>query len=93
MSNQQAAILPTADGAEIAQTELKNVVIELSTVALCDEIEHHFSTGTIRREAARDVDFAIDALLRESEAASRHMVCEAVAKPDTVFLMMHPKTF
>ena len=63
MSNQQAAIRPTADGAQVAQAELQNVVIELPAVALCDEIEHHFSTWTISHKAARDVDLAMDAFL------------------------------
>ena len=62
MSNQQAVILRTADGAKVAQAELNDVIIELPAVALCDEIEHHFSTGTISLKAARDVDLAMDAL-------------------------------
>ena len=91
MSDQQTAILRTADGAQVAQAELNDVAIEPPEVTLCDEIEHHFSTWTISRKAAGNVDLAIDALPRESKLASRQMVCEAVAEPDTVLLMMRPK--
>ena len=62
MSDQQAAILRTADGAEVAQAKLNDVVIELAAVALCDEIEHHFSTWTISHKATRNIDLAIDAV-------------------------------
>ena len=62
MSNQQTAIVPTADVAEVAQTALENIIFELPAVALCDEIEHHFSTGTLSFKAPRDVYLAVDAL-------------------------------
>ncbi len=91
MSDQQAAILRAADGAQIAQAKLNDVVFEPAAVALCDEIEHHLSTWTISHKATRDVNLAIDAFPKESQAASRQMVCEAVAEPDTVLLMMRPK--
>ena len=62
MRNQHAAILLTADGTQVAQAELKNVVVELPAFAVCDEIEHHFSTWTISLKAPHDVDLAIDTL-------------------------------
>ena len=62
MSDQQAAIVPTADVAEVAQAALKNIIFELPAVALCNEIEHHLSTGTISFKARRDVYLAVDAL-------------------------------
>ena len=62
MSNQHAVFCRTTDGAKIAQADLNDFIIKLSAVALCDEIQHHFSTGTIGLKAARDVNLAMDAL-------------------------------
>jgi hypothetical protein len=91
MCNEQAVFLRTADGAEVTQTELNNVIIQLSAIALRNEIEHHFATRTISPKAARDVDLPVNALPRERQAAFRKMARETVAKPNAVFLMMRPK--
>ena len=88
MSDQQAAILRTADVAKVAQAALTNIIFELPAVALCNEIEHHLSTGTISFEAPRDVDLAIDASPREGQTA-----LGAVAKPDAILRMMRPEAF
>ena len=62
MSDQQPIFLRSTDGAQVAQAQLNDVVVESLEVALCNELEHHFATWTIGLKATRDVHVAIDAL-------------------------------
>ena len=62
MRSEQGDLLRAADRAQEVPTELKNAIIELPAVALCNEIKHHFATGAIDLQAPRNVDLAMDAL-------------------------------
>lgn len=51
-----------ADRAKIAEAELEYIVVEVTAIGLCNEIQHHLAPRTTGLEAAGNVDPGLDSL-------------------------------